>query len=82
MIKIIYFAVIGYKEILSYYTIMAKTKLRNIYNDFGLRLDVREARKLLGLPKTAPKAEVHHLLREFYYELNEETKRQPLLLQR
>ena len=62
MIKIIYFAVIGYKEILSYYTIMAKTKLRTIYNDFGLRLDVREARKLLGLPKTAPKAEVHHFV--------------------
>lgn len=45
--------------------------LKQIYKDFGLRYDVREARKLLDLPKNTPKAEVNTLLRESWYMIED-----------
>lgn len=47
--------------------------LKQIYKDFGLRYDVREARKLMDLEKNVPKAEVNRLLREFWYSIEDET---------
>ena len=36
--------------------IMKKLTLKDIYKAFGMNYDLRNARKLLGLPKTTPKA--------------------------
>lgn len=50
-----------------------KLTLKQIYKDFGLRYDVREARKLLDLDKSVSKKEVNQLLREYWYEIEDET---------
>jgi hypothetical protein len=50
-----------------------KLTLKQIYKDFGLRYDVREARKLLDLDKSVSKKEVNNLLREYWYEIENET---------
>ena len=47
--------------------------LKNIYKAFEIRYDVRAARKLLGLPKTTNKTQVHKALRNLYNEIAEET---------
>ena len=46
--------------------------LRQIYNDFGLRYDVREAKKLLELPKDTPKSEVNSLLRDYWRTIEDD----------
>ena len=46
--------------------------LRQIYKDFGLRYDVREARKLMDLPKNTPKQEVNSLLKNYWREIEDE----------
>ena len=50
-----------------------KLTLKQIYKDFGLRYDVREARKLLDLEKNVSKKEVNQLLRDYWYEIEDET---------
>jgi len=50
-----------------------KLTLKQIYTDFGLRYDVREARKLLDLEKNVSKKEVNQLLRDYWYEIEDET---------
>ena len=50
-----------------------KLTLKQIYKDFGLRYDVREARKILDLEKDVSKKEVNQLLREYWYEIEDET---------
>ncbi len=50
-----------------------KLTLRQIYKDFGLRYDIREARKLMGLEKSVPKREVNKMLREYWYSIEDET---------
>ena len=49
------------------------TKLRTIYKEFGLRYDVREARKFLQLPKTSPKKQVNAILKAYYQELEDDS---------
>ncbi len=44
-----------------------KLTLKQIYKDFGLRYDIRQARKLMGLDKSVPKAEVNRMLRDYWY---------------
>lgn len=50
-----------------------KLTLRQIYKDFGLRYDVREARKLMDLDKSVSKKEVNRMLRDYWYEIEDET---------
>jgi len=50
-----------------------KLTLKQIYSDFGLRFDVREARKLMDLPKDTPKKEVNSLLRDYWRMIEDET---------
>jgi hypothetical protein len=47
--------------------------LRQIYKDFGLRYDVREARKLMDLPINTPKQEVNSLLKNFWRTIEDDT---------
>ena len=49
-----------------------KLTLKQIYRDFGLRYDVREARKLMDLPKDTPKKEVNSLLRDYWYSIEDD----------
>ena len=44
--------------------------LRDTYNFFNLRFNVNEARKLLNLDKSVPKAEVNAMLKDAYKEMN------------
>ena len=48
------------------------TKIKSIYKAFGLRYDVREARKFLELPKTTPKKQVNAILKAYYQELEDD----------
>ena len=50
-----------------------KLTLKQIYKDFGLRYDVREARKLMDLDNSVSKKEVNKLLREYWYNIEDET---------
>ncbi len=50
-----------------------KLTLRQIYKDFKLRYDVREARKFLELNKSTPKTEVNKVLRNYYHSIIEDT---------
>jgi hypothetical protein len=47
--------------------------LRQIYKDFGLRYDVREARKLMDLPINTPKQEVNSLLKNYWRTIEDDT---------
>ena len=49
-----------------------KLTLEQIYKDFGLRYDVREARKLMDLPINTPKQEVNSLLKNYWREIEDE----------
>lgn len=48
-----------------------KLTLKQIYKDFGLRYDVREARKLMDLDKSVSKKEVNQLLRDYWYSIED-----------
>ena len=52
--------------------------IKNIYKDFGLRFNVIEARKLLGLDKTVSKKDVNNLLRDLYNQQQEEINKQKI----
>ena len=54
--------------------------IKSIYRAYGLRNDVREARKLLNLPKNTPKKEVNKQLKEEYEELFQDYYNQPVHL--
>ena len=51
---------------------MRKLRIEDIYKAFNLRFDVREARKLLDLPKTAHKTKVNRELRALYHQSKED----------
>lgn len=53
--------------------IMKKLTLKDIYKAFGIKYDLRNARKLLGLPKTTTKTQVHRELRDLYNDIIEDT---------
>ena len=50
-------------------------KIRDYYNAFGLRYDLREARKLLNLDRTTPRNQVNQQLKAYYKEIEEEINR-------
>ena len=57
---------------------MKKLSLKEVYKDFGLRYDLREARKLLDLPKNTPRKVINDTLREFYYSIQDEIEEKPV----
>ena len=49
--------------------------IREIYKQFGIKFDVRAARKLLGLERNTARPVVNELMRERYLEIEKETNK-------
>ena len=58
--------------------IMGKVSLKEVYKDFGLRFDLREARKLLEVHKKTPRRIVNTMLKDLHHSIQQEIEEQPI----
>ena len=52
--------------------------MKEVYKDFGLRFDLREARKLLEVHKKTPRRIVNTMLKDLHHSIQQEIEEQPI----